>query len=150
MVLSRNGRILLQVRRLALIAVGAAVAAVFLLPAAAEWLREPKTPPLPEPLGLQRPVAAGDLGVRRDQRVHNWPLAGGRRVHRSLRRSAAVDAGLNLAAAAVAGASASALGGVDDDEASDDDDESSDDEAEPSDEADEGDDADDGSELRDD
>jgi hypothetical protein len=40
-------------RRLALIAVGAAVATLLLLPAAAAWLRQPTALPLPEPLDLE-------------------------------------------------------------------------------------------------
>jgi hypothetical protein len=41
-------------RRLALIAVGAAVAAFLLFPAAAAWLRPPGATPLPGPLELSR------------------------------------------------------------------------------------------------
>lgn len=40
-------------RRLALIAVGAAVATLLLLPAAAAWLRQPAAHPLPGPLELE-------------------------------------------------------------------------------------------------
>lgn len=150
MLLLRNGRILLKVRRLALIAVGAAVAAVLLLPAAAAWLREPTTPPLPQPLGLQRAVATEEAD-RVDRRVRNWPFVSGRRVQRltgTLRQWAVADAGpINLAPAATPRASGVAAG--DDDEPSDDDDEPSDADDEPSDEADEGGDGDDGNELGD-
>ena len=40
-------------RRLALIAVGAAVATLLLLPAAAAWLGQPAALPLPDPLDLE-------------------------------------------------------------------------------------------------
>jgi hypothetical protein len=45
---------LVLVRRFALIAVGAAVAYLLLLPAAVAWLRQPATIPLPGPVSLDR------------------------------------------------------------------------------------------------
>jgi hypothetical protein len=56
MLFLRSARTLSIMRRLALIAVGAAVAALLLLPAAAAWLRQPAPLPLPDPvdLGLDR------------------------------------------------------------------------------------------------
>jgi hypothetical protein len=50
----RSRRSLFLMRRLALIAVGVAVAAFLLFPAAAAWLRQPGATPLPGPVELPR------------------------------------------------------------------------------------------------
>jgi hypothetical protein len=69
MLFLRSARSLSIMRRLALIAVGAAVATLLLLPAAAAWLRQPAALPLPNPLDLEidrteRDARAGDRRVR--------------------------------------------------------------------------------------
>jgi hypothetical protein len=61
-------------RRLALFAVGVAVAALLLLPAASAWLRQPAASPLPDPVNLQ---SAADWEQRQ-------PRASDRRVRRKL------------------------------------------------------------------
>jgi hypothetical protein len=61
-------------RRLALIAVGIAVAALLLLPAASAWLRQPAASPLPDPVNLQ---SAADWEQRH-------PRASDRRVRSKL------------------------------------------------------------------
>jgi hypothetical protein len=74
------------VRRFALIAVGAAVAFILLLPAAAAWLREPAPTPLPGPLTLDR---SGDSGrpdaYALDDRVYSKLLSRSRSFDRSVR-----------------------------------------------------------------
>jgi hypothetical protein len=119
-VLSRSGRILLGVRRLALIAVGAAVAAVLLLPAAAAWLREPKPPPLPQPVDLQRPPATEEPNIRFKRRWRSRPRVGPRPLQRAPRpiqlATVAGARAVKLAPAAAAPLRASVVNADDDEE----------------------------------
>jgi hypothetical protein len=74
------------VRRFALIAVGATVASILLLPAGAAWLREPAPTPLPDPLKLER---SGDSGRPSawalDDRVYSKLLSRSRSVAGTVR-----------------------------------------------------------------
>jgi hypothetical protein len=74
------------VRRFAPIAVGAAVAYILLLPAAAAWLRQPASTPLPGPVTLDKP---GDSGLPDayavSGRVHSKLLSRPRPANRTIR-----------------------------------------------------------------
>jgi hypothetical protein len=138
-VLSRFGRILLSVRRLALIAVGAAVAVVLLLPAAAAWLREPKPQPLPQPVDLQGSSVTEEPDIRFKRSWRSRPRVGPRplqRAPRPIQPTAVAGArAVKLAPAAAAPLHASVVDADDDDEQFD--------------EADDGGDGDGGDDLRD-
>jgi hypothetical protein len=74
------------VRRFALIAVGAAVAYILLLPAAVAWLRQPAPTPLPGPVILDRSGDPSGPNARAvDGRVRGKPLSVTRSVDRSVR-----------------------------------------------------------------
>jgi hypothetical protein len=74
------------VRRFALIAVGAAVAYILLLPAAAAWLRQSAPTPLPGPIILDRSGNSGEPNARAVvDRVRGKPLSVTRSVDRSVR-----------------------------------------------------------------
>jgi hypothetical protein len=141
--LSRSSRILLHVRRLALIAVGAAVAAILLLPAAAAWLREPNPQPLPQPVDLQRSSVNEQPHIRVNGRWRSRPRLGARplqRIARPVQRAAAAGARpINLAPAPPAPAAPVRASGVDADDEDD----------QQLDEADDGGDGDGDDELRD-
>jgi hypothetical protein len=85
MLFLRSARTLSFMRRLALIAVGAAVAASFLLPAVAAWLREPAPMPLPDPVDLTRAASASPDKHGVGNRVAAKLRAGARSYDRSLR-----------------------------------------------------------------
>jgi hypothetical protein len=68
MLFLRSERTLGFMRRLALIAVGAAVATFLLLPAAAAWLRQPAPTPLPDPVNLPRTAHAQQPDARASER----------------------------------------------------------------------------------
>jgi hypothetical protein len=77
MLFLRSARTLSIMRRLALIAVGAAVAAFILLPATAAWLRQPAPLPLPDPINLERDRAQRDTRAT-EARVQSKLLSGWR------------------------------------------------------------------------
>jgi hypothetical protein len=86
-VLSRLPRTLPLVRRFVLIGTGAAAAAVFLLPAAAAWLRQPVAQPLPEPVRLQGLPEAQKPDIRRSsRRERSSPLSRSRSARRTVRQ----------------------------------------------------------------
>lgn len=107
MVLSRLPRTLPGMRRFVLIGTGAAAAAVFLLPAAAAWLRQPVAQPLPEPVRLQGLPEAQKPDIRRSsRRERSSPLSRSRSARRTGRqghRPAAAGARHVVLAPVVAG-----------------------------------------------
>jgi hypothetical protein len=108
-VLSRLPRTLRVMRRFVLIGTGAAAAAVFLLPAAAAWLRQPVAQPLPEPVRLQGLPEAQKPDIRRSsRRERSSPLSRSRSARRTVRqghRPAAAGARHAVLAPVVAGRS---------------------------------------------
>jgi hypothetical protein len=108
-VLSRLPRTLRVMRRFVLIGTGAAAAAVFLLPAAAAWLRQPVAQPLPEPVRLQGLPEAQKPDVRRSsRRERSSPLSRSRSARRTVRqghRTAAAGARHAVLAPVAAGRS---------------------------------------------